>query len=602
MGTAPGSGRCIVPFPESDQRRWLQELRDLSVRQGKKWSVVSAAPAIVEGVLDTSKGPHRYRVAWGAEYPLRPPSVWELTEGGDIVDHSVTGHAFADRSVCLYGHTPESGWKPDYTAGHAIEQLAIFLEASDRSLFPRADRVPLEVPRVRVSIHPRLISVVRGGSGWGLMAGWFRADGRLVVVTKTERTSARGLTIGGETEAPTVAWGRALGLAHQWSGLWCRVDAALGSDPPNRQRLAAWLVERVPHPEAREVILAQQFVLLVGDDATWFVWLNPPDAVREALAPGGERALYTVPVEEDIAAKLFARADARLENVAALRGAHVAVVGVGSLGGSVAVALAKAGVGRFSLFDPDVVEPENVARHVGGVVDIGTAKVDAVERAIHRVNPEAEVKAIGSALSLDPSGWNTDSMGSLREVVSAQVGLVVVATATEDAERIVNALCVAERAPAVFASVLGRADHGRVFRVLPGETPCYQCVLIAQARDPARYPRFETADVGAPDYPHPGIPGLGLDVDEVAIITARLALQTLGERIDGGIGYPAAHGDHLLWSARGGWAVDGPLQTRVERIPREPSCPVCGDEPRRELESQEAEELVLLLHSGSPAP
>jgi hypothetical protein len=41
------------------------------------------------------------------------------------------------------------------------------------------------------------------------------------------------------------------------------------------------------------------------------------------------------------------------------------------------------------------------------------------------------------------------------------------------------------------------------------------------------------------------MPGLGIDVEEVAMLAARLALQTLSLRIPGGIGYPAAAADHV---------------------------------------------------------
>jgi hypothetical protein len=120
-------------------------------------------------------------------------------------------------------------------------------------------------------------------------------------------------------------------------------------------------------------------------------------------------------------------------------------------------------------------------------------------------------------------------------------------------------------------------------------------VLLAQAEDPGRYPRFvgDDAPEGAPAYGQPGLPGLGLDIGTVALITARLALQTLSRRLPA-LGYPDAHGDHLLWSAHGGWAVDGPLQTRVERIPARPECPICGQRPGSALEVEERRALDVL--------
>ncbi|RYZ12421.1 MAG: hypothetical protein EOO70_09125, partial [Myxococcaceae bacterium] len=171
---------------------------------------------------------------------------------------------------------------------------------------------------------------------------------------------------------------------------------------------------------------------------------------------------------------------------------------------------------------------------------------------------------------------------------------VVCATATTEAESVVNHLCVTSTCPGVFAAVLGRAEHGRVFRVLPGVTPCYQCVLNAQHAEPGRFPRFDRAEMGVPAYQQPGLPGLGMDVEQVALLAARMTLQTLGERLEGGLDYPKAHGDHLIWSNHGGWAVDGPLQARVEPIPRDRDCPVCGVGAELPLALEEEKELASL--------
>ncbi|RKH97663.1 hypothetical protein D7Y27_35520 [Corallococcus sp. AB004] len=100
--------------------------------------------------------------------------------------------------------------------------------------------------------------------------------------------------------------------------------------------------------------------------------------------------------------------------------------------------------------------------------------------------------------------------------------------------------------------------------------------------------------MGVPAYQQPGLPGLGMDIEQVALLTARMTLQTLGDRIDGGLDYPKAHGDHLIWSNHGGWAVDGPLQARVERIPRNRECLVCGVGGELPLALEEEQELAAL--------
>lgn len=586
-----------MAFPESDQRRWLSEVRDLEARLGAAWHLTTASPAMAEGELVTAAGLRRFRLAWPPAFPFRPPNIWELDSAGNAVDHRPSGHAFSDSSVCLFGHTPEFGWKPELTAANAIDRLREFLEATDRSAFPRVDVLPLEVPFVRFSIHPNLMAVLRANSSFGVMHGFHREDGRFALITGAQVTTAAGLASGLAGEDLPERWLKALGLVEPWHGFWCRVDASLGDDPPTRARFAAWLAERVASDEARGAMLQQPALLLIGEREARFVWLRPPDRIAKVA---GERVLFVVPVEEEIPQKVFARADARLDNAAHLRGARVAIVGTGSLGGTAALALAKAGVGRFTLFDGEGLEPENVARHVGGLRDVGLPKVDAVARAIARVNPDADVVPVRAPLSLDPADWHFDAVQRLEEVLADPLGVVLCATASSEVEHVVNAISVASGVPAVYGAVLGDAEHARVFRVVPGQTPCYACVLLAQSREPKRFPKFDRADVGAPAYATGAFPGLGIDVDEIAMIAARLALQTLALRIPGGIGYPAAHGDHFIWSARGDWAVDGPLQVRVERMQRQADCPICGPRAASPLDPAERSELDALLARARP--
>lgn len=590
-----------MAFPATAPRRWLQELRELRARHPMIERIEEAPAAFAEGTLETALGPRRYRLHWPPDFPLRPPSIWELSaDQMTAVDYRSYGHGFADLSICLFAHTPEHGWKSDFSAAFALDRLRAFIEASDRSEFPRVEALPTEIKAVRVSVHPRIAAALRGGGRWGFAAGYRRGDDRLILITRVEKTTDSGIITGIIDEELPPAWAFAMGLtmgfSHPVSCLWCRVDEEPSSVASNREQLLSWLFREVENPKARDFLRSAPVVLLVRDDALWFVYLNLPEPRSAMLKRCGVSLLYARAHEEDIPHKVFLRVDELLASRDDLRRARVAIVGLGSLGSTVALTLAKAGVRRFTLFDPEQLEPENIARHVGGVIDIGLLKVEAVAKAISQVNPDAEVFQIPVTLSLDPAGWALDPMRHLLEVVRDPAGVVVCTTATTDAERLVNAVAVAEKSPAIFAAVLGRAEHGRIFRVVPGRTPCYQCVLLAQSANPFAFPRFQAADIGVPGYHGPGIPGLGMDVDQVALVTARLTLQTLGERIAGGIGYPTAHGDHFIWSNHGGWAVDGPLQARVERIQRRPECPVCGTPQSSALSQCEEDELQTLLN------
>lgn len=78
---------------------------------------------------------------------------------------------------------------------------------------------------------------------------------------------------------------------------------------------------------------------------------------------------------------------------AAIRGAHVAVVGIGGVGSWAVEALARSGVGRITLIDFDQVAESNINRQIHAETDtVGMAKVDAMAQRIARVNPHCLVQ------------------------------------------------------------------------------------------------------------------------------------------------------------------------------------------------------------------
>jgi len=70
----------------------------------------------------------------------------------------------------------------------------------------------------------------------------------------------------------------------------------------------------------------------------------------------------------------------------------VALAGLGGVGGIYAQALARLGVGKFSLADGDTFETANFNRQMGGLVStVGCNKARALEKQIHEINPDAVV-------------------------------------------------------------------------------------------------------------------------------------------------------------------------------------------------------------------
>lgn len=75
-----------------------------------------------------------------------------------------------------------------------------------------------------------------------------------------------------------------------------------------------------------------------------------------------------------------------------LRHTHVAVFGLGGVGGYVVEALARAGVGQLDLIDHDKVSMSNINRQIIATLDsVGMNKVDVMKKRILSINPEAQV-------------------------------------------------------------------------------------------------------------------------------------------------------------------------------------------------------------------
>lgn len=83
------------------------------------------------------------------------------------------------------------------------------------------------------------------------------------------------------------------------------------------------------------------------------------------------------------------------EGVRRLAAAHITLFGLGGVGSFAAEAVARAGVGRITLVDFDVVESSNLNRQLLALEStLGRAKVDVAKDRIHDIHPRASVKAI----------------------------------------------------------------------------------------------------------------------------------------------------------------------------------------------------------------
>ncbi|GAB1387640.1 tRNA threonylcarbamoyladenosine dehydratase [Melaminivora sp.] len=91
-----------------------------------------------------------------------------------------------------------------------------------------------------------------------------------------------------------------------------------------------------------------------------------------------------------------------VQGAAAIRAAHVAVVGIGGVGSWAAEALARSGVGQLTLIDLDHVAESNINRQIHALTPtVGQAKVQAMAERIALIHPDCRVHCIEDFVDKD---------------------------------------------------------------------------------------------------------------------------------------------------------------------------------------------------------
>lgn len=201
----------------------------------------------------------------------------------------------------------------------------------------------------------------------------------------------------------------------------------------------------------------------------------------------------------------------------ALRGRLALVAGLGSVGSYVAEQLARSGVGRLALLDPEAVEPENLSRTGYAVEDLGLPKPEALARRLLRIDPELD-------LALEPRAIQALGVAGLDERVRG-VDLVVAATDDPAAQLALDRFAHARGKPAVFVGLYAGARGGEVVVTVPGRTACYLCATRSRHRGGGGAGVAREVDYGTGRLA--GEVALGADVQHVAGAAVKLALSLL---------------------------------------------------------------------------
>ncbi len=127
-----------------------------------------------------------------------------------------------------------------------------------------------------------------------------------------------------------------------------------------------------------------------------------PITTNQALQNGDEIIFIKKvepPSSEELEYLMMARHTPKLHMK--IKSSVVGIAGLGGLGSTVAVALARLGIGSLILVDFDIVEPSNLNRQQYFIHQIGMYKVDALKENISIINPYVNVKTYNERLNPD---------------------------------------------------------------------------------------------------------------------------------------------------------------------------------------------------------
>ncbi len=162
----------------------------------------------------------------------------------------------------------------------------------------------------------------------------------------------------------------------------------------------------------------------------------------------------------------------------------VLLVGCGALGSTLAVTLARAGVGSIRIVDRDVIELNNLQRQA--LFDEADAAA-GLPKAIAAVE---KLRSINSSVSVD--GRVADVTARNIESLMAGVSLVLDGTDNFETRYLINDACVRLGTPWIYGGVIGTT--GMTMNVLPGAGACLRCVF-PETPPTGALPTCETAGV-----------------------------------------------------------------------------------------------------------
>jgi hypothetical protein len=199
----------------------------------------------------------------------------------------------------------------------------------------------------------------------------------------------------------------------------------------------------------------------------------------------------------------------------------VSLIGLGSVGSVLALYLAQSSVGRFRLIDMDNLSASNVSRHACDMRYLARYKTKAVKELLLNRNPKANIET-----------FEEDFLNLAFEIQMKRLegsDLVIASTDSTACQFMINEVCLELQIPSLFIGCYERAQASEVVFVIPGMTPCLNCLMEFRLDGIEGIKR----KVGRIPYSneHPNgfqaEPGLAVDISYPTIVAAAYAIALL---------------------------------------------------------------------------
>ena len=147
-----------------------------------------------------------------------------------------------------------------------------------------------------------------------------------------------------------------------------------------------------------------------------------------------------------------------------LKGATVLISRAGGVGGSVALQLAAAGIGKLILAHEGNVRLNDLNRQLLMTTDsIGTLRIESAERRLRELNPNVAIETVNENIN----------ESNAAELV-ARCDVIVSAAPLFSERLLMNREAVRQRKPLIDSAMYEL--EGRLTTVIPGQSPCLSCL------------------------------------------------------------------------------------------------------------------------------